>query len=365
MSTDVNNIARLARVGHAGHCKMCLQGLPASQVDIDASRLALAFYCLGSLDLLATLEEKSTESDRLLWKQWIWEQYTHGKYGSGFRPSSYMTSEATAGKEGYSDFDTPHLIMTYTALLSLSILRDDFSSLDRPGLLRLLRECQEDDGSFSTVPHAGDSDLRTTYCAFVICSLLDDWSGINVDRAVAFIRRCRTYEGAYGQSPFCEAQGGTTYCAIASLHLLPTSLTSYPIFTPAERKNTTRWLVNNQHHSGGFCGRTGKDADACYCFWCGASLQILGVKDMVDVPLLTDFLSRCQFKFGGIAKSPGERPDPYHTYLSCAALSMYPPTGLDGALGKSWAFSALDPLINANEDTARWARRHIPGRRDG
>ncbi len=28
------------------------------------------------------------------------------------------------------------------------------------------------------------------YCAFVISSMLDDWSGIAIDRAVAYIRKC-------------------------------------------------------------------------------------------------------------------------------------------------------------------------------
>lgn len=44
------------------------------------------------------------------------------------------------------DANPPHLIMTYTALLALSILRDDFSRLDRTGLVNLLRATQTEDG---------------------------------------------------------------------------------------------------------------------------------------------------------------------------------------------------------------------------
>ena len=36
--------------------------------------------------------------------------------------------------------------MTYAALLSLAILRDDFSKLDRPGIVTFLRSCQRSDG---------------------------------------------------------------------------------------------------------------------------------------------------------------------------------------------------------------------------
>jgi hypothetical protein len=39
-------------------------------------RLALAFYCLGSLDLLGLLKEKTNETDRETWRKWIWEQQT-------------------------------------------------------------------------------------------------------------------------------------------------------------------------------------------------------------------------------------------------------------------------------------------------
>ncbi|KAG6882126.1 hypothetical protein C0992_012665 [Termitomyces sp. T32_za158] len=52
----------------------------------------------------------------------------------------------TTQDETYTDHDTPHLIMTYTALLSLAIFRDDFSQLDRKGLLAFIRTCQRDDG---------------------------------------------------------------------------------------------------------------------------------------------------------------------------------------------------------------------------
>lgn len=44
---------------------------------------------------------------------------------------------------------------------------------------------------FSTTPGCGDSDLRMVYCAFAISSMLGDWRGVDVSRALEFIRRCR------------------------------------------------------------------------------------------------------------------------------------------------------------------------------
>ena len=123
-----------------------------------------------------------------------------------FACSSWHTS--TSPQSTYeSEFDTPHMIVTYTALISLAILRDDFTRLDRRGLVTFLRSSQREDGrsvlgpfevglanqvkSFTSDPTGGDTDLRLTYCAFVICTLLNDWSGLNVEKALEFVKGCR------------------------------------------------------------------------------------------------------------------------------------------------------------------------------
>ncbi|KAH0832125.1 terpenoid cyclases/protein prenyltransferase alpha-alpha toroid [Lanmaoa asiatica] len=203
--------------------------------------------------------------------------------------------------------------------------------------------------SFSSEPYGGDADVRTTYCAFAISSMLDDWSGVRIEPALRFIAACRSYEGGYGQVPFAEAAGGPTYCALASIFLAGNG----SCLTSDERKQTIRWLTQNQVSSGGYSGRTNKEADACYCFWCGASLSVLGAREFVCEWSLSKFIASCQFKFGGISKAPQEHPDPYHTYLSLAAVAMYPPLN---SAERSWVLQPLDPLLNANEATSNWAR---------
>jgi prenyltransferase beta subunit len=123
--------------------------------------------------------------------------------------------------------------------------------------------------------------------------------------------------------------------------------------TESERQQTIRWLVQNQDESGGFRGRTGKEADACYCFWCGAALQvcvcvvvpiffvisanwgvcyyssgvviqILGAGDLVNRTALATFLARCQFKYGGIAKAPRENPGSQSFMFPGAGRSSLP-----------------------------------------
>jgi geranylgeranyl transferase type-1 subunit beta len=43
---------------------------------------------------------------------------------------------------------------------------------------------------------------------------------------------------------------------------------------------------------------------------------------------------------------------------------MYPPNpDAAGTNVASWEFEPLDPMLNAREETAQWARDHIPGRK--
>lgn len=74
-------------------------------------RLAIAFYCIGSLDLLGELEGRISQAERESWREWVWEQqagrqfgarrrtYSHlvlfagGKHGTGFRPSPFMVAQ--------------------------------------------------------------------------------------------------------------------------------------------------------------------------------------------------------------------------------------------------------------------------------
>ena len=115
--------------------------------------------------------------------------------------------------------------------------------------------------------------------------------------------------------------------------------------------------------------------------------QLLAGDHLVDNDANVTFLSACQYKYGGIAKEPGETSgelltsttlrstrdplthfsDPYHTYLSLASLSLYPPSKAwleQKAVDLSaWSLHSLDPLLNLRVESAEWARSHIPDRR--
>jgi geranylgeranyl transferase type-1 subunit beta len=81
--------------------------------------------------------------------------------------------------------------------------------------------------SFAPTYGSTERDVRFVFCACVISYILDDWSGVDVDRAVDFIRQCqvsdhlscnriyarltarffKSYELAVGQTPGEEAHG--------------------------------------------------------------------------------------------------------------------------------------------------------------
>lgn len=146
--------------------------------------------------------------------------------GSASEPSS--ASEPTASSfltptSSFSSVCVAHIIQSYTAILILALFDDDFSRLKRTGLLDFIGACQNPDGSFvsllsylvfssrrtnlllcsfSHFPGCGeDPDPRSTYSAFAIASMLNDWSTVDVDLALDFLNSCRVRPSRVLPSP--------------------------------------------------------------------------------------------------------------------------------------------------------------------
>lgn len=43
--------------------------------------------------------------------------------------------------------------------------------------------------------------MRFLFCACAISYMLNDWSGVDIDRAVQFVKTCRSYDGAISLIP--------------------------------------------------------------------------------------------------------------------------------------------------------------------
>ena len=63
------------------------------------------------------------------------------------------------------------------------------------------------------------------------------------------IKNCQAFEGGFAPEPFCEAHGGYTYCAVATLVLLNK-------LNEIDVNSLLRWLVNRlMTKEGGFNDR--------------------------------------------------------------------------------------------------------------
>jgi geranylgeranyl transferase type-1 subunit beta len=170
---------------------------------------------------------------------------------------------------------------------------------------------------------------------------------MDVEKARDYVLKAMGYDFAYGQSPFEESHGGSTYCAVASLALMgQLSGLGFPSrgikeaagyanasneASPAlstQAQGLLHWLIQRQ--ISGFQGRINKPQDSCYSWWIGASLQILGYFDMVETVHLKGFILSCQhFATGGFAKEPEAHPDALHTYFSLCGLAFVGTEGLE------------------------------------
>jgi len=83
----------------------------------------------------------------------------------------------------------------------LTLFSDSAKDVIEHFLSSELRSLQRGDGCFYSSADGGDCDVRFLYCACVISAIINDWSGVNKDLAVEYIRGCITYEGGLSLFP--------------------------------------------------------------------------------------------------------------------------------------------------------------------
>ncbi|RUS83103.1 hypothetical protein EGW08_009135 [Elysia chlorotica] len=307
---------------HAVFFKRVLQVLPSQQ--LDTHRISVAYFAISGLDLLDSLGDIENDKENII--DWIYSlQIQPNETGTnldqcGFRGCSmlghpYDTQQA---KNQQIPYDSSNIAMTYTSLASLLILGDDLSRVHKKAVIQGVKSLQQDDGSFVSVLEGSEYDMRFVYCACCISHILNDWSGIDVKKAASYIVQSLSYEGAFGQRPYNEAHGGSTFCAVGSLYLMGRLQVA---LSESQLTALRRWLLRRQDT--GFTGRPNKDADTCYSFWVGAALEMLGVLDLTDVTFNRSFVLSAQSPItGGFSKYPNHSPDPLHSYLGLAGLAQ-------------------------------------------
>jgi geranylgeranyl transferase type-2 subunit beta len=192
----------------------------------------------------------------------------------------------------------------------------------------------------------GETDTRFLYCAVNALSLLGKLDELNVEKTVAYIRRCRNFDGGFGAVAGAEshaAQGEHSNTYITSerwsviVFVCVAALAILDRLDEIDQPTLCWWLSERQLPNGGLNGRPEKLEDAsfrthdcsvvllilcfqvCYSFWVLSALSILGKLSWIDSSKLEAFILSAQdTESGGIADRPGDIPDVFHTNFGLA-----------------------------------------------
>lgn len=293
---------------------------------MDTSRMTLLFFAISGLDMLNALDKVEKDKEKII--DWIYSLQILPSEDSddesikkcGFKGSPFLGNTFdTKGSFTASDvYEGSHIAMTYTALLLLVILGDDLSRVNIKAIVHGLKALQLENGSFYSTPEGSENDMRFLYCACCISYVLQDWNGVNKESAISYIRNSMGYDYGISQRPQLESHGGSTFCALASLHLMGHLDTC---FKPRDLEKLKRWCLVRQ--KSGFQGRPNKPVDTCYSFWVGASLMLLDCYSFVDKEHNKEFLLSTQHVItGGFSKWPDVYPDILHAYFGICGMSL-------------------------------------------
>eukprot|EP01133_Synstelium_polycarpum_P013417 gene13417-15809_t len=318
-------VAQLDIEKHIKYLKRSLNALPSPYKSAMPNHLSVVYFTVSAFDVLNRLEELDPIKQDII--DFVYSRQVRPNPGDttqncGFRGANFLGQEYEAKYERCScsshpvmEFDLPSLANTYCALMILRIMGDDYSRVNKDGIVVAMRKLQQTDGSFNGQPGVAESDLRHLFCATAISFMLDDWRGMDRELALRYVMSSVSYERGIGQGPGQEAHGGSTYCGLATLALLG------KIDQLEDREGLIGWLTARQIT--GFNGRTNKDPDTCYTFWVGASLAILKATALVNFDLVRAFVFEAQHSaIGGIAKQPDTLPDALHTYMAIQGLAI-------------------------------------------
>jgi protein farnesyltransferase subunit beta len=241
--------------------------------------------------------------------------------------SLISASQHPTGGFGGGPYQIPHLATTYAAVSALVCIGtpEALSVIDRPKLRRFIESMKDEQTGGFRMHEGGETDVRGTYCAIAVASLVQILDNTLTEGVGDYVRRCQTYEGGIAGEPGMEAHGGYSYCGLAALAIMG------EVENFIDISAFTDWLCRRQMAlEGGFNGRANKLVDSCYTFWQGASFPILAdlerLKGARKAPVMFSVelaqmyvVLACQTdQTGGLRDKPGKPCDFYHT---CYALS--------------------------------------------
>ncbi|XP_057813740.2 geranylgeranyl transferase type-1 subunit beta [Cryptomeria japonica] len=194
-----------------------LEDMPSGYQEQENHRLTLAYFAISGLDILNALDQVDAKKVT----NWVYhlqilpsDKEDKNGFFYGFQGSS---AHILKDMDGVNFNNGGHLASTYSALSILRIMGDDLAQLDKKILLKSMKNLQQFDGSFTPLHTGAETDLRFVFCAAAICFMLNDWSGMDMHKALGYILSCQSYDGGFGLSPGLESHG---------LHVDPNALAS-------------------------------------------------------------------------------------------------------------------------------------------
>jgi protein farnesyltransferase subunit beta len=409
------------------------QPLKASFVSLDSSQPWMVYWCLHSCDLMShepSVAEKANILDCIIgcWSFQIVNLATNRSKKAAVASRESLDNETIieeGGGFGGGPSQLPHAATTYAAVLALCILASEVNVGSDSGLqprdqapseaslepsvtarardfLRSIRQplsvwlasLQQSDGSFR-MHEDGEVDVRATYCAAAVASLLRLDSGVDRRSACNFVARCQTYEGGFGGEPFSEAHGGYTFCSLAALVLLlddePNAKTEpvglARLRTLIDFPNLLGWLSRRQmEYEGGFQGRPNKLVDGCYSFWQGSATAIasriaasesMSPNDslidhqdftmncdqlLFDTAMLERYILLCaQEMKGGLRDKPSKPRDFYHSCYNLSGLSIAQLSGVAYGHSELSVVAQTHLLLNIRVERVHQLRSFFSG----
>ncbi|RZC41524.1 geranylgeranyl transferase type-1 subunit beta [Asbolus verrucosus] len=319
---------------HKKYLLRILHGLPSSLSSMDTHRVILIYFAISGLDLLNELDSVPNKQSII---DWIYSLQVcdDTELVSGFQGSPTLNTKLNNGQNAL--YKWGHIATTYSALATLVILGDNLERIDKASIIQSLRTLQLSNGCYMGAKEGTEHDMRFVFCAACISYILDDWSGMDIDKTVDFIIKSISYDFGIAQAPELESHSGSTFCALATLALSK----QLHRLSETQLDGLKRWLLNRFEF--GFTGRPNKPSDTCYSFWTGGALKILNAYHFIEAKDNNQYILVTQDKNGGFSKWVNTVPDPMHTYLGLAGLSFMQEDGINNV------FPDLNVSVRAHE----------------
>ncbi|KRX00858.1 Terpenoid cyclases/protein prenyltransferase alpha-alpha toroid [Pseudocohnilembus persalinus] len=341
-----------------------LKVLKNCPIPMEPQKIMLIYIALGILDYFNSIDTYLNQKEKQNLIDWIYslqifddsENSDGGFKGSTFlglpfHKSDFQAKNSHGNQPEIISQEKGHIVYSYSAILSLLILGDDLKRVRKQNIIQHIKSIQLENGNIkSNFLSNYEADLRFIYAAVVVSSLINDFSGLNLEKTVNFILSCQNHQnGGFGLLPGLESHGGATYCALSSLKILN------KLNLIQNKNKLIYWLVSRQNEYQeedgnlqekldivfsqknqktqenqakitkitGINGRTNKIPDSCYSFWVGTSLEILGFQSFLNSEKIEQFLQTCYLTEIGFSKYPFyQQPDPIHTLHSLYGLQQ-------------------------------------------